>query len=58
MIEDREGIKIHLYKCIEFWRKAKKLAEGNNTIKIKMMAVYYIDAYQSMRVSIFDELKI
>jgi hypothetical protein len=47
-----EAVKFYLDKCIVFWRKKRK----NGTDEEKTMAVYYIDAYQSMRTSFFDEL--
>lgn len=40
-----EAVKDYLDKCILHWRKKK--SEGNE------IALYYIDAYQSIRSSIF-----
>lgn len=44
-----EQVKEYLDKCIRFWRK--KRDEENSEI-----AKYYIDAYQSVRISLFNEL--
>jgi hypothetical protein len=41
-------VKKYLDGCIRYWRKKK--ADGSS------IAIYYIDAFQSMRVSVFGEL--
>jgi hypothetical protein len=46
---NKESVKEYLDKCIEYWRKQKQY--GNE------IARYYIDAYQSVRTSLFGELK-
>ena len=49
-----EAIKEYLDKCIIYWRDKKedtKLSEES-----RKMRAYYIDAFQSVRVSIFGEL--
>jgi hypothetical protein len=51
MLDAREDIKQYLDQCIEYWRKVKfEEPDGDHPY-----AYYYIDAYQSMRVSIFGE---
>jgi len=44
-------VKNYLDVCINFWRN-KKINGNENE---KDMAVYYIDAYQSVRISLFGE---
>lgn len=48
-----EDIKQYLDSCITHWRERKKNATVLSDID---MAVHYIDAYQSVRISLFDEL--
>jgi len=43
----QEAIRTYLDRCIEFWRKKKNA--GN------FIAMSYIDAYQSVRTSLFGE---
>ena len=43
---NEDDIKEYLDRCIRYWRQQKTNSE----------AIYYIDAYQSMRTSIFGEL--
>jgi len=45
---DRGEIKAYLDRCIAFWRDKRKEGEW--------MATFYIDAFQSVRTSIFGEL--
>ena len=52
MINDREAIKTYLDDAIKAWRNVKANPEDSN----QRIAAYYIDAYQSVRQSIFDEL--
>jgi hypothetical protein len=49
MINDLDTIKNHIDECIVFWRKKR------DEEKVKY-AYYYIDAYQSIRASIFGEM--
>lgn len=44
-----QDIKAYLDECIRFWRR--KRDEENCEI-----AIYYVDAFQSVRVSLFGEL--
>lgn len=53
MIETREEILAYLDKMIYFWRGEKDKA---STVDGKLIPICYIDAFQSARVSIFDEL--
>lgn len=46
----RKDIKEYLDKCIDYWRTQRD--KKNNGI-----AKYYIDAFQSVRTSLFGELK-
>jgi len=46
-----EEVKKYLDKCIRYWRK-KRDGRGEEAV----MAVYYIDAFQSVRTSLFGEL--
>ena len=51
-------VKIYLDSCIKFWR-AKR--DNRNVFDIREMkerdmALFYIDAYQSVRMSLFGEL--
>lgn len=46
---DEEHIKAYLDRCIVYWRK--KLDEGDDK-----MAPCYIDAFQSVRMTLYDEL--
>jgi hypothetical protein len=41
-------IKAYIDSCIEYWRDQRRNGDDK--------AVYYIDAYQSMRISLFDKL--
>ena len=45
-----EEIKEYLDKSIDYWRKKRDYENSE-------IAKYYIDAYQSVRISIFNELK-
>ena len=59
MINDLEEIKKMLDKLIIFWRAKKVEAEAKDSIGgdlDKQTAGCYIDAYQSVRKNIFDEL--
>ena len=51
MIKERENIKKYLDQCIEYWRARKNEPEH----PYSSFAHFYVDAYQSMRVSIFGE---
>lgn len=50
---DKKSVKEYLDSCIVFWRKKRDNAENPED---RNMAVHYIDAFQSVRNSIFDEL--
>ena len=41
---EEDAVKEYLDKCIRYWRKQKQA-----------YAVYYVDAYQSLRISLFGE---
>lgn len=47
-----EAIKKYLDDCITLWRAEVR---GGGSIEGRTMAVYYVDAYQSVRSSIFGE---
>jgi len=48
----RKDVKAYLDKCIRKWRRI-----GNDKSDLKKeMAIYYIDAFQSVRISLFGEL--
>lgn len=47
ILKDLEAVKQYLEECIVYWRKQSML--GNP------IADYYVDAYQSMRRSIYGE---
>jgi hypothetical protein len=51
-------VKSHLDKCIRFWRnkRDKKSALNMKEMEERDMAPFYIDAYQSVRMSLFGEL--
>jgi len=59
---NKNDVMIYLDSCIEYWRKEKKSFEENmddgfwSMERNKIIAVCYIDAYQSVRVSLFGEL--
>jgi hypothetical protein len=48
---EQEKIREYLDKCIRFWRKRREDSKNNNIEKIK--AECYIDAFQSVRVTLF-----
>lgn len=43
---EKDAVKEYLDKCIRFWRGERSKDE---------FALYYVDAYQSMRQSLFSE---
>jgi len=45
-----KDVKDYLDKCIRYWRGVKKKGGPK-----KEMAAYYIDAFQSVRISLFGE---
>ncbi len=49
---DKENVKKYLDDCIRLWRKSKKNAASGED---ELMAMCYIDAYQSVRISLFGE---
>ena len=50
-----KNVKEYLDSCIIIWRD--KRDNMKNSKEERLMAVYYIDAYQSVRMSLFDEQK-
>lgn len=50
-IKNLEDIKQYLDNCIEFWRNKRDKEDCK-------FAKYYIDAFQSVRISIFGKTKI
>ncbi len=50
MLKTKREIKEHLDKCIRYWRKERDLSPENLE-----KGSCYVDAYQSIRTSIFDE---
>ncbi len=48
-----DGIKDYLDDAIRHWRKKR---DNATTDEDKLMAVCYVDAFQSVRVSVFGEL--
>jgi hypothetical protein len=51
---DKESILGYLDECITTWRlKRRDAAPGSED---ELMAMCYVDAYQSVRASLFDEL--
>lgn len=53
-----QDVKNHLDKCIRFWRskRDKKSALNQRELEERDMAPFYIDAYQSVRVSLFGKV--
>ena len=52
-----EAIRDHLDNCIRLWRSHRNKEDGSEReMELKQMAPYYIDAYQSVRISLFGEL--
>ena len=57
-----EDIKGYLDGCIEHWRTKRDTdpsdtdADVEEHLKLKEMAPYYIDAFQSVRMTLFGEL--
>ena len=49
---EKREIKKYLDKCIILWREKRDNAEDEEH---RIMAVYYIDAFQSVRTTIFGE---
>lgn len=48
---EKDAVRLYLDECIVYWRKQRDL-------KRNLIAYIYIDAYQSMRVSLFGELRV
>lgn len=48
----RCDIRNYLDQSIDFWRNARDTAQ---TEPDKTMAIHYVDAFQSVRITIFDE---
>ena len=53
---EKDLVRTYLDLNIASWRKRFEDAERNNDVPSKEIAVCYIDAYQSVRVSLFGEL--
>lgn len=54
----KEAILTHLDKCIEYWRKESDSNSNGEKTSLSINEIRcYIDAYQSLRTSIFGELK-
>jgi len=53
---EKDLVKSYLDLNIASWRKRFEDAERDNDVVEKQIAVSYIDAYQSVRVSLFGEL--
>jgi len=51
----KKDVKEYLDKCIDIWRDKRDNME--NSKEDRLMAIYYIDAYQSVRMSLFNEQK-
>ena len=51
--DTREKVRDYLDKAITIWRKKRDLAPGEYE---RLMAVHYIDAFQSVRVSLLGSL--
>ncbi len=50
---EKEAVKKYLDSCIKLWREKKKEASDAED---RLMAACYVDAFQSVRTSIFGEL--
>jgi len=62
-MEDRvpfteKDVKLYIDECIKFWRKKRDSTRGlgMKEFKEREVAPFYIDAYQSVRTSLFGEL--
>jgi len=53
---DKETIMEYLDRSIKHWRSKKKIALDGGEEKLMTMAACYIDAFQSVRSTIFGEL--
>jgi len=53
-----EDVKAYLDECIVYWRKTrnKKIKKVPEDMEEFKMSVHYIDAFQSVRTSLFGEL--
>ena len=51
---NKEAVKEYLDDCIRYWRKEGKKAEMETPEKLN--AICYIDAFQSVRISLFGKL--
>jgi len=50
---EKDAVKEYLDKCIKHWRIGKKITSDDED---KLVAACYVDAFQSVRISIFGEL--
>lgn len=48
-----QDVKAHIDRSIRFWRRQR---DSDKDQRVRQIARYYVDAYQSMRVSLFGEL--
>jgi len=53
----KEDIKAYLDSCIELWRGYRNDPSTSDREYMKRVAPYYIDAFQSVRKTLFGELK-
>lgn len=51
-----EAVKDHLDLGITLWRKRQERAESENDFASTQIAISYVDAFQSIRLSLFGEL--
>lgn len=58
MLQTKKEIKDYLDNCIRFWRKEreKNVPNAHEMTYDSSLCNHYIDAFQSIRMSIFDEL--
>ncbi len=50
-----KDIKAYLENCIKHWRSRKTEAELRNDANFLLMCACYIDAFQSVRISLFGD---
>ena len=54
---NKKDVKEYLDQVIEYWRKKRSWAEKRGDQAQYEQATHYVDAFQSVRVSLFGELK-
>lgn len=58
IVFDKKNVLEHIDNCIDYWRCRKEAVTfKKNESVTEVMCNCYIDAYQSMRTSLFGELK-